>query len=112
MLAILVALLPFGLSFGFPNISDDSHTYLQLHSDRGDCADSAHATGCAGMSAESPLHDNCCSDHCDSSFGSQLCVGTEYNFELPSGHRFQSYGIARVTDPMPTTLLRPPQTYF
>lgn len=109
MLAIVVGLLPFGPSFGFSSISADNRTYLQSHSDMADCPDIAHASGCAGMSAERPLHDNCCSDHCDSSFGSQLCVGTEYTFELPSGHLFQTCAIALLTDPLPTTLLRPPQ---
>jgi hypothetical protein len=109
ILALLVGLLPFGLSFGFTSLAGEGHTLSQSHSDRVDCADMAHSGDCVGMSADAPLHDDCCSDHCDSSFGSQLCAGTEYSFELPSGHLFQSYGIAQVTDPVPTTLLRPPQ---
>lgn len=111
MLAILVGLLSFGPNYGFSTHADGNQAYLQSHSDLGDCADTEHSVGCVGMSAERPLHDNGCSDHCDSSFGSQLCINTEYTFELPSGHLFQTHATARLTDPVPTTLLRPPQNY-
>ncbi|MCW8944509.1 MAG: hypothetical protein OQL27_07020 [Sedimenticola sp.] len=111
ILAILVSLLPFGFSFGLTTVIGDNHTASSSHMRMMGCDDISHDSGCVEMSAETPLHDDCCSDHCDSSFGSQLCVGNEYTFELPTGHLFQTYFSAGISGPVPSTLLRPPQLH-
>lgn len=111
ILTLLVGVLPFGLGYGLTTLLDDSHAASQTHTSPMGCAEMTHADACEAMLNDSPWHDDCCSDHCDTSPGSQLCAGSDYSLELPSGHLFQSASSAWVSGPVPPTLLRPPQPH-
>ncbi|MCW8891023.1 MAG: hypothetical protein OQL20_10220 [Sedimenticola sp.] len=111
MLTFIVSLLPFGLNYGLASIVDGNASASNVHNSMMACAERGHVDGCEKLSHDVPLHDDCCSDHCDTSSGSQLCVGTEYPIDLPSGHLFQTATSTWITGPVPPALLRPPQLH-
>jgi len=108
LLALLVGLLPFSFSYGVALPADTA-----MHGSSMDhpapCIEQSNMDHCAEVGVDSPSHDDCCSDHCDSSFGGQLFVAVEYGLLLPRTHHYRAHHLSWVSGPVPPTLLHPPQ---
>lgn len=108
LLALLVGLLPFSFSYGVA-LPAGAATHGPSMDHQAPCIDHSSMEHCAEAGGDMPSHDDCCSDHCDSSFGGQLFAAVEYGSLLPRSHRYRAHHSSWTSGPVPPTLLHPPQ---
>lgn len=108
LLALLVGLLPLNFSFSMTN-SPGAMMHVAPMQDHSACDESVDGHPCAMTGIEKPAHDDCCGDHCDSSFGGHLFIAVSYGLQLPPGHRYQENPLTWIAGPIPPILLHPPQ---
>ncbi|MCW8907395.1 MAG: hypothetical protein OQL28_09095 [Sedimenticola sp.] len=108
LLALLVGLLPFSFSYG---VAQPSITKIHMASmdHPSPCMDQSGMDHCPEAGVDTPAHDDCCSDHCDSSFGGQLFVAVQYGVLVPRAHHYRAHRFSWVSGPVPPTLLHPPR---
>lgn len=75
-----------------------------------DCDQLVHDSACVDAGKVKPGPHECGNDTCEISFGGQLFVAVEYSVALLSDRLFESTPQLWITGPVPSTLLRPPQT--
>lgn len=110
LLALTLAVLPFSTSFGFFMAGSD-FAMTAGHADSTGCSDHADAAACLQMSdlqQHAEADDECCSDHCDSFSGAQICTDITQETDIPFTDEYIAAISPRVSDLIPTQLLRPP----
>ncbi len=114
-LALFVSLLPFRFSYALPQSSTDSHVAPHQHSFQSGCTRITSGGECAAVTGNAQTGDQtgekCCSHHCDSSFGAQICIDVGYRFQIPSGRLYPNTHRVWTPGPVPPTLLHPPSTF-
>lgn len=111
LLTLLVSLLPFSFSYGLDFPSTDAHPMAHEHAINADCAQPADTDHCLEMTQSPVADEDCCSDHCDSSFGAQPGIAVEYSLWFPPGRQYQDHRRAWTSGPIPSMLLRPPSAF-
>jgi len=111
LLALTLAVLPFSTSFGFFMAGSD-FGMTAGHADFEGCSDIADdAAACLQVSdlqQHADTDDECCSDHCDSFSGAQICTDITQETDIPFTDEYTAAISPRVSDLIPTQLLRPP----
>lgn len=108
MLTLFVSLLPFSFSHAPTATLSKAHPMSQQHTMKADCMQPATAAHCIDMSQAAPADEDCCSDHCDGSFGTPAGIAVEYGLQVCAGQLFQNASRIWTPGPIPATLLRPP----
>ncbi len=110
LLALTLAVLPFSTSFGFFMTGSD-FSMTAGHADSVACSENADHAACPQMSDQqhdAAADDVCCSDHCDSFSGAQICTDIAQETDIPFTDEYTAAVSPRVSDLIPTRLLRPP----
>ncbi|MEJ1354603.1 MAG: hypothetical protein RPU52_03735 [Candidatus Sedimenticola sp. (ex Thyasira tokunagai)] len=109
LLTIMLAVLPFTTVYSdscHPGVGADMEMQGQIL--MMDCPHPEHSGDM--VHTEQTSDDNCCSDHCDASFGVQLYLGGEWVYTFPSASVFATYTPSVMPNPLISSFLRPPLT--
>lgn len=108
LLLLLLALLPLtaSASAAHAGVNEVGGTVSAdtLHTE---CATSDHAT-CDQLQSEKGNHDDCCKNHCNSSFGAQISTEHLLTPDIPHANIYALEDAPWVPTPEPKFLLRPP----
>lgn len=75
-----------------------------------DCQQMEKHAECQKHIGQTAADENCCSDHCDATFGAQLCLSSDITYDFPSAQVFTTHIPSAVPDPLIFSFLRPPLT--
>lgn len=110
LLALTLVVLPFSTSFGF-FMTGANYSMQMGHVDSAGCNDSANDTSCLQLSDQeqhAETDDECCTDHCDAFSGAQICTDIIQETDIPFTDEYIATLSSRVTEQLPSQILRPP----
>jgi hypothetical protein len=105
VLIIAVVMLPLKTT-GVFSFDPDNRTTMGSMQDSGAPCD--HPDICPDMPSDTQAHEQCCSDHCDSSFGAQICVERRFFLAVNGLELDEPAYLDRIPDPVVEHFLRPP----
>lgn len=108
MLLLLMALLPLTASYAVSHASaDEMRAFVSANGAHAGCKMADHHD-CKKLQTEKSNHDDCCKNHCDSSFGAQICTDTSLTADIPCADTYADEDSGWAPNPEPSLLLRPP----
>jgi hypothetical protein len=110
VLALTLIVLPFSTSFGF-FMTDSNFSMISEHTDSVECNGQTTDTLCIQISdheQHAETDDECCSDHCNSFSGAQICTDITQASDIPLTDDYITTLSPRFTDLIPSQILRPP----
>lgn len=111
-LALALVVLPFSTSFGFFMSNFNSSMDMDLgHTESVECGNKTATPTCLQLSDQeqhADTDDECCSDHCDSFSGAQICTDKILETDIPFTDEYLATTTPRISDLIPSQILRPP----
>lgn len=110
LLALTLVVLPFSSSFGY-FMAGASFSMQMGHVDSAECNDKSDDTSCRQLSDQeqhAETDDKCCTDHCDAFSGAQICTDIIQETDIPFTDEYIATLSSRVTELIPSQILRPP----